>query len=82
MSPDEAILLFGQCPDCEKADLHMGPTGGASTNFACFSCRARFNGVFGPTTIHFFERCGKLTDADKSVFHPNRFHGLVEIWRG
>lgn len=31
------------CPDCRKADLWPGPSGGMSTNFACPNCLARFN---------------------------------------
>jgi hypothetical protein len=31
------------CPDCEKAELSEGPSGGCSVNMACWNCGSEFN---------------------------------------
>jgi hypothetical protein len=64
----EARIAEGKCPDCRKRDLHAGPQGGCSTNFACFSCLSRFSAAFVPWGIAFFERCGKITEEEKRFF--------------
>ena len=69
---DEDKVTAGYCPDCDAVNLHPGPQGGMSTNFACFSCSARFNGAFvlesGRVELLFFHRTGKINEADRGLF--------------
>lgn len=63
----------GWCPACSHMDLHKGPVGMAATNFACFSCRRRFNAamIHRGGRIWFIEDVGALREEDRSCFSPN-----------
>jgi len=71
MTPEQ-LVEKGICPECEALDLHAGPRGGTSANFACFSCHARFNAAFVyGVGVSFLERTGDITDSDKDdLFRP------------
>lgn len=80
---EEAIekVLAGICPSCGALDLHFGPRGGMGTNFACFSCFARFNGVFvaryAERDVVFFSYEGAISEETKRFFRPQP---LQEDW--
>jgi hypothetical protein len=69
LTPEQKIAK-GLCPECNARDLHFGPQGGMSTNFACFSCNARFNAAFVYGSIEFFERMGSIGEQERGLFRP------------
>lgn len=81
----ELKVARGICPECGKRDLHFGPQGGSSTNFACFACHARFNAAFvdglQAAWIVFLERTGTITAADKPLFRTATIENDVEYVR-
>jgi hypothetical protein len=74
----ENFVRSGICPTCRKQDLHFGPQGGCSTNFACFSCSARFNGTFfeekGRRGVLFLEHTGEITESERRFFRSQLLH--------
>lgn len=71
-------VLRGVCPSCGALDLHFGPRGGMSTNFACFSCRARFNAAFVAGDVVFFSQEGMITEEETTFFLPTPIHERLE----
>ena len=65
----EQEITQGVCPVCKAKDLHAGPKGGASTNFACFNCHTRYNAAFIPNVgILFLEKTGSIGQQEKQYF--------------
>lgn len=54
-------------------DLHPGPKGGMSANFACFTCSTRWNAALPPDgSVLFLERTGKISDEERKLFSRGR----------
>lgn len=77
---DKRLIAEGLCPDCGRAELLGGPSGGMSQNIGCNHCLMEFNvhhhfgGILG------VDRTGKMSESRAGTFgiSPEEYREIVK----
>lgn len=74
---ERAVIETNTCPFCGASEWLEGPSGGASTNFQCEGCGARYNLAFGGGSLFLAELIreplpGSIIVPNPKVLLPSR----------